>query len=121
MMGLATPQGLKSWAKAMKPPGRPGRPPKFGSQAWARRHQLPLALTSNLPDPRNAGFASASRPGLFSTAVQATFGTAESGLNGAFFALNPAPHFSCARVVAPHISAMGCTNPLFNTPETEAR
>lgn len=59
MYAVPTSKALRTWASIMRPfaaPGLPGRPPKIGSAAWMRRNQLSL----DLPDPRNAGFSSAS-------------------------------------------------------------
>jgi hypothetical protein len=95
----------------------------------------------DLPDPRNAGFPHLVRPvadvsrlvesstGVFSSgllaiddgeachfdAISATCGIAASGGNGGngvFSTLLTTPNFSCARVVAPHISPTGGNFPL---------
>lgn len=123
MMGIATKRGLQRWARIMRsavPPRPVGRPPKYGSRAWLLQRQAAL----DLPDPRNAGFphpesVKIAGSGVFSSsttvetnAVFTTSGTAGSGENRVFSTLLADPHFSCARVVAPHISPTGGNFPL---------
>lgn len=70
-----------------------------------------------LPNPRNAGFPSAFAPGAFSSSTLANqveksvvlgvAGIAGDPQDGAFSTLIAEGHFSCARVVAPHISLTG--------------
>jgi len=139
MMGLPTPRALKAWARIMAqglPKRRPGRPPRFGSRAWFIRNQASL----DLPDSRNAGLpvsgnpvhdeSSGEQPALrvFSSCIsiatrnsgescqinasEAACGTAASCLAGVFSTLLTAPDFSCARVVAPHISPADGISPI---------
>ncbi len=50
------PHLMRAWAKTMRPKGRPGRPPVFGSRAWMLRRQAELAF----------GFAESNIPRLYS-------------------------------------------------------
>jgi hypothetical protein len=66
------PDLMRAWAALMKPKGRPGRPPVFGSKAWARRRQteLPFDLTPFSPLGQNPTGAKGFRSGSLVTPGQ---------------------------------------------------